>query len=283
LTSEPVQTEDRKATQPTEASRAIEQKLLKSHQERLVQRFKEYEEEMCKKNHHLAGGGRDELDPVVVQKNINIEAKEQNIGMLQRKIELVKEENGRFLVGEVDKKQRRVIRDPWEAVPKRGKEDARRGEEGARRAEPVFGMIGAGGGRGLGAMGEKGREARVRRESIGGRTHTSCFTETSRLNTNELLNGYNNKRIGIFFENMVQKTQGKGQARSSIAVFQGSTERARTTEGIKGKGRRQQGGDGASPEQLKRLTKVVGKLKTLLSGGERSRNASTVKKGRGRA
>jgi hypothetical protein len=94
---------------------------------------------------------------------------------------------------------------------------------------------------------------------------------------NELLNNYNNKRIGIFFETMIDKTRAKARTKSSIPVFACSTQRSKSAERITEK-RNQSVEDQPSVKQFKRLKKVVGKLKHLLGATDSSRKSATLKK-----
>lgn len=98
MTSDQIYTNFPKDIQPKEPQRAFEQNLLKDQQDVLLKKFRNYEEEKYRKNHHITGIRNDALDPIAFEKNLKIESKEQDIFMLQRKIELVKEENGRFQV-----------------------------------------------------------------------------------------------------------------------------------------------------------------------------------------
>lgn len=84
--------------QPTEPLKAFEHNLLKTHQDILLKKFRNYEEEKYRNNHHITGIRNDALNPIAFEKNLKIESKEQDIFMLQKKIELMKEENGRFQV-----------------------------------------------------------------------------------------------------------------------------------------------------------------------------------------
>jgi hypothetical protein len=157
-------------------------------------------------------------------------------------------------------------------IPKRTKEDT-------KKLEPIFAVNRAGNARQREQENQKELQgnARCKKQSIGLRTNTSCFTDMSGPLPNELLNNYNNKRIGIFFETMIDKTRAKARAKSSIPVFTCSTQRSKSIERLTEK-RNQPVEDKPSLKQFKRLTKVVGKLKHLLGATDSSRNSSTLKK-----
>jgi hypothetical protein len=157
-------------------------------------------------------------------------------------------------------------------TPKRTKEDL-------KKPEPIFGVNRARNAPQREQQDEKElySNARCRKHSIGFKTNNSCFTDMSGPLPNELLNNYNNKRIGIFFETMIDKTRAKARTKSSIPVFACSTQRSKSAERIMEK-RYQSVEDQPSVKQFKRLKKVVGKLKHLLGATDSSRKSATLKK-----